>query len=379
MRRWEAGGGPLPFRNLRLIAAKLDIPLTDLMGLTDGGRRSEWLVLVPGGTRLEADNAMLGREFLRYVAALAGASVTDHQRLVAALTDLGRVDHRLVADLEFLTAQYAGAMWTTPPGRLLPTLYGHLAILRRLMVGPVGEARQGLLQVQAAETAIVVGRLEWALERRDDAAQHWQLGARLASQAGDAALVAHATAMRAWSYSSVHGVAQDRDVPAALALLDNAIGFAPHTACYLLAWTLAERAHEHATDGDAYASDCDLDAAARALAGHGAHLRATSARGAAGTRSWVWGAAILARRPAPCVRSPVMSSHPADPVDEELGRVLADPGARAHFDAYLERERQGELGTWHPARGGRSPPRAPRGRRDGDERMEGSYGGTDAE
>jgi hypothetical protein len=43
-----------------------------------------------------------------------------------------------------------------------------------------------------------------------------------------------------------------------------------------------------------------------------------------------------------------MPSRPADLVDEELRRVLADPDVRASLDAYLERERQGELGPGIP-------------------------------
>jgi hypothetical protein len=39
----------------------------------------------------------------------------------------------------------------------------------------------------------------------------------------------------------------------------------------------------------------------------------------------------------------MMPSRPADPVDEELRRALADPGVSARLDAYLERRRRGEL------------------------------------
>ena len=54
VRRWEAGRRALNFRHVRLLADALDVPLTDLLGLTDAGQRHDWLVLARGSSLISS-------------------------------------------------------------------------------------------------------------------------------------------------------------------------------------------------------------------------------------------------------------------------------------------------------------------------------------
>src|SRR6266700_5376238 len=146
--RWEMGG-PLPTRVLRLISAAFDVPFLDLAGLTDHGYQAHWLEFSPGGVRVlrEERNGMLRRDFLRYIGGLAVGGLADHERMAYALANIGRLDGRLVGDLEHLTAEYGDRMWTTAPARLLPVLRGHLTVLRQLMTGAAGQPWAGVLQL----------------------------------------------------------------------------------------------------------------------------------------------------------------------------------------------------------------------------------------
>ena len=265
VRRWEAGRRALNFRHVRLLADALDVPLTDLLGLTDAGQRHDWLVLARGRVHVghESEDAMLRREFLRHIAALAGANLLDPEMLAAALSDY-TLDWHLLQDLEALTGRYAGVMWTAPPREQVAALRGHLVMLCRLVPG-ASDAGARRLQVAAAQTALIAGRLEWQLERRAEAEVHWSLAERLSLQAGDSALVAHVLGARTEVCSAV-APGSAGDVCTALAMLDRALELAPRNSSpHLRAWLLARRAEEHAAAGHARQCERDLALADRAL------------------------------------------------------------------------------------------------------------------
>jgi hypothetical protein len=269
---WESGARTIGFRHLRLLADVLAVPFPDLLGFTDQGQQCEWLTLARAGCTVASgdEDAMLRREFLRYVAALAGASMFEHQRLAAALAG-ARMDGRLVEDLAVLTEQYAAAMWTTSADRMLPLLHGHLAILRRLLTGaaPVTER---LLAPLAGHTALAVGRLDWQANRREPAEFHWSLAMRLAAQGEDKALEAEVMGACVRVRSPLRPGSDGGDSRAVLELLEAALERAPRRAHHLRAWLYAHRIEESAATGNAVLSDEATEDAHHELArvsGHG--------------------------------------------------------------------------------------------------------------
>jgi transcriptional regulator with XRE-family HTH domain len=271
--RWETpGAGRIRFRHLKLLAETFQIPVTDLLGLTDAGERREWLVLAQAGSKMgsgESTDAMLRREFLRYTAALMGAGTFDAERLAYALLNL-RHDPRLVADLEALTESYGAAVWRKGPGELLPTLRGHLVMLRRLLIGATPPADARLLAA-ASHTALLLSRLEWERqEDRTEAEHHWQLAERLARMARAADLQAAAMIQSASPLSGVPHWSDGVHVQDAIAVLTEALDLIPADHHHLRLWGYVRRAQERARIGQGRDSDRDLDSAARELAAGGA-------------------------------------------------------------------------------------------------------------
>lgn len=276
--RIEAGlARPVRVRHLMLIAEVFAIALGDLIGLTDAGRLRDWLVLAraPSGGVDRGLEVMLRRQFLRYIAGffggasldLVGGASIDPGRLASALSGAS-VDRVLVADLQALTRSCADSMWTRPLAETLPTLRGHLAIIRRLPSSAAPGPRRQQLQQLAAQTALVLARLNWQAALYEQAGENWSTAEGMAVLAGDSELLAQILVSRTEPYSRLRGAASQQDVVTALDLLDRARELAgPSSSPYLRAWLHARKAEEYATLANGRAVDRDLEAAESALLG----------------------------------------------------------------------------------------------------------------
>jgi transcriptional regulator with XRE-family HTH domain len=217
---------------------------------------------------IDKEDDVKRRQFLQYLSAVTGATTLDWDRLAALVRGQhGSADHILVDDLEAITRSYARQVETVAPGSLLPALRGHLQVLNgSLQAHQVGPARRRLLSL-AGETALLTGRLSWLLENRGEARRCWKLAIDLAREAGDETLVAHALGQQRVLHSTIPNRGRYGSTERALAVLDAAEAKLRTTASpFVRTAVLCLRAEDHAAQGDAYASQRDLESAQAALA-----------------------------------------------------------------------------------------------------------------
>ena len=207
------------------------------------------------------------RDFIHHLlwggAAVATGAV-DGERIVAAAS--GRVDGRLLDDLQRIAAEDAGRMHTVAPADLLPQVERRLAQVRALLRTPRPESEQVRLHLVAGTMVAVAGMLSFRLGNPGDAHVLWMEAHGHSRESGDGWLAAYVLSLRSALHSELWGGRAAMDRSAAVGLLDAAHA-AAGSGCspWVLAWVSARRAEEHALAGRARAADQDLEQAAHSL------------------------------------------------------------------------------------------------------------------
>lgn len=203
------------------------------------------------------------REFLAFSAELVGMAVMDLEVVCAALSGLP-AESVTIDGLERMMRSYRQQYDVVPPSVLLPTVRFYVACLGKLQPKTPTLARKVL--GMRAEAAVMAGRLSARIHNRTDAEAFYKFAEASAREAGSAQLEALALAAHSGLYSNIDSGRPMGRPPVAVLMLDQAEAIAGrHASSLLLSWLRAHRAAEHAANGNAMASERDLESAARDL------------------------------------------------------------------------------------------------------------------
>jgi transcriptional regulator with XRE-family HTH domain/tetratricopeptide (TPR) repeat protein len=256
--RWERGvRRPAP-RYVALLCQLFELP-ADALGLVDE--------TAPPAETTDKEDDVRRRQFLQYLSVVTGATMLDWDHMAALLRgQTGPSDQVLIDDLEAITRSYARQVERVAPGSLLPALRNHMAVLGgAVQATPPSQQRRRLLSL-TGETAVLAGRLSWLMENRGEAKSSWTLAADLGREVGDDTLVASSLGMQRVFHSTIPNRGQFGRPDQAIAMLDAAERrLSPTSSPYVRAMILASRAEDHAANGNAGASQRDLEAAETAL------------------------------------------------------------------------------------------------------------------
>jgi transcriptional regulator with XRE-family HTH domain len=190
------------------------------------------------------------RQFLAWMATVAGATVLDVERLAALsqhATPHG-LDVRYLNDMDSLGSRLMADWYTHSPQSLLPAASGHLVALRGLLPGPPALAAS--LASVTGRAALLVGHALLKLERRGDAYAQFSLAERLARDAGDGTLLALVLAIRSGMYSPISLGHRQGNTDRAIALLDEAAVAGAQAPGRVRVLVFARRAEERAAVQD---------------------------------------------------------------------------------------------------------------------------------
>ncbi len=198
------------------------------------------------------------------------AALLDDELTIAAdpFAATHRVDRHLLDDLQAVISHYAERRGTVAPRSLLPAVWGHLRVMRRLLEEDQAPGLRQHVYVLTAETAALAGWLSHLLDNRGDAYTHWTFTRDVARQAGEGPLLAHALVATSVLYSNVRRAHDPQRSHGALTLLDAAdMAAGAKSSPILRSWLLARRGEERAVNRDTRGSAHDFEEAARVRAG----------------------------------------------------------------------------------------------------------------
>ena len=209
------------------------------------------------------DNDVNRRDFLK--AGLATSALLTAPLLTAL--DVAGPNATALDELEEMTHQLARTSRIARPVVLLGPAQGHLATLKDLLSDSATAGQRRRTYALAGEASLLIGRLAQLMNRWPDSHMHLSWAMRLAQEAGDGTLRAHALGAMSALYSAIPRGGRGGDPDRAIELLNAAFDATGATASpYLLAWLFGRRAEENAVAGDSVQAWRDLEAAARALA-----------------------------------------------------------------------------------------------------------------
>jgi hypothetical protein len=209
------------------------------------------------------------RNFLQFMALMGSSPMLDWDRFPALLAGLRQVDASLLDGLESLTDFFARQSRTTAPRSLLPAIHSHLATLKALLRDSQPEGLDRRLSVLLGQTAVIAGRLWYAIGNMGEAQTWFSIGKAAARESGDGQLQAFELVARSSLCSRVKpgGLDSSGSNRLVLELLNQAeAALGPHPPPIQYAWTLARRAEDRAALDDAAGSHRDLELAERVLA-----------------------------------------------------------------------------------------------------------------
>jgi hypothetical protein len=193
----------------------------------------------------------------------------DWDRFPALLAGLRQVDAPLLDGLESLTDFFARQSRTTAPRSLLPAIHSHLATLKALLRDSQPEGLDRRLNVLLGQTAVIAGRLWYAIGNMGEAQTWFSIGKAAARESGDGPLRAFELVARSSLCSRLKpgGLDGSESNRLVLELLNEAeAALAPDPPTLQYAWTLARRSEDRAALNDAGGAQRDLDLAERVLA-----------------------------------------------------------------------------------------------------------------
>jgi hypothetical protein len=208
------------------------------------------------------------RHFLQFMAFMGSSPMLDWDRFPALLAGLRQVDASLLDGLESLTDFFARQSRTTAPRSLLPAIHSHLATLKALLRDSQPEGLDRRLNVLLGQTAVIAGRLWYAIGNMGEAQSWFSIGKAAARESGDGPLQAFELVARSSLCSRVKPGGLDAAGSSRLVLellneAEAALGANPPALQY--AWTLARRAEDRAALKDADGANSDLERAERVL------------------------------------------------------------------------------------------------------------------
>jgi transcriptional regulator with XRE-family HTH domain len=263
---WERGFTPsLPYQRL---LAQLYGRSRDQLGFPSADR-TPLPVLVGRNLPLQEDANTERRQFLAWMATVAGATVLDVERL-ASLSQRGTpygLDVPYLDDMDSLGSHLMVDWYTHSPQSLLPAASGHLVALRGLLPGAPALAAR--LASVTGRAALLVGHALLKLERRGDAYAQFSLAESLARDAGDGTLLALVLAIRSGMYSPISLGHREGNTDRAIALLDEAVAAGARAPGRVRVLVFARRAEERAAVQDEIHALRDLATAESSLSPSG--------------------------------------------------------------------------------------------------------------
>ncbi len=240
--RWELRGQVPQPAALRALAGVLEIPVEQLVGLSQ-------------------------QPLAEAVEPLLGGAV-DAERLTFAQAHPHQSDQQSIDDLATLTRLYAGQAQSIAPGELLTAIAALMSRLRTLLTGSHPDDVRRRLQALYAKSATIAGRLAFWNDDRGQAEHLLKLAGSLASEAKERHLLAVVLAFRADLYSTVPYIGTvPNNTNLALTLFEEAARLdGPDTPPLLRSWVYGCRAEEYATLKRDLESDRDMERAHTALA-----------------------------------------------------------------------------------------------------------------